>query len=779
MDDERFDDVKSINLDRLPGSPSTQPATKSSLCAMAIAESSSDETTLASFDDDDDKRAWKSPKDADKRVGQQSPKKVQWQHPIQKTLQFHNNHDCTPSIRDATDKLLDLVEGSACKFNTKKSESSKRLEILESNVLENKKSAVWDAVDDNSRSESRNHPERISFVNGSFDFNPDHGKGVAFSSDDRFFDLEDELGNIRQQRSTGSEFFSKYKDWLRGSGSVFDRETPNLEREYRHSKNCKSLASEIVIRRYKKNESHPALPPDIKRKPHKTGSKANKAVPETVNISPKTEVNLRSLHQVFSGLTPSPGGRKCFHDESFADEKIPKTCMLSISPVLASKTRKIFKRLAFAHSASTLSTSMMTGESRQLHTPENNLENSAKASFYFADNRNSYVAYFQRGDDAHKCVDLYEQPSPSIFPTLESEVVVRIEASTISKADCFVRSGLWWGEDSMSKLTLPIVPGVAFCGIVHQIDKRRHRSGLKRGDRVIALVRVGANARHLCVHTDRVIKVATDLTDVRSLACLPEVYLTAFQSLNIIRKNSCRYRSSSLTGKSILVLGGETLLGRAVLELACASNAATVYATAPKSQFNLIEQWGAVPLEENPHHWFSLLKGRLDMLISVKDSTSDESELKSEHAQALNRKGIIVEVGKPERKERLMISLDNLETCGTEMDRKLYHYNVFDAWEKDPKQAKRDLSHLLNMLQKGFIRPKILKTVPLSKVAMVHNFLESKCRDGFMLCEPWANSARREISTSGIGFHGELASFPVGDGRKRKKNITESQRVAI
>jgi len=60
----------------------------------------------------------------------------------------------------------------------------------------------------------------------------------------------------------------------------------------------------------------------------------------------------------------------------------------------------------------------------------------------------------------------------------------------------------------------------------------------------------------------------------------------------------------------------------------------------------------------------------------------------------------------------------------------------------DSKQAKRDLAHLVQLVEEGSIHPKILDSVSLGKVARAQEEIETKKVNGFVLCEPWVHTKR-------------------------------------
>ena len=75
------------------------------------------------------------------------------------------------------------------------------------------------------------------------------------------------------------------------------------------------------------------------------------------------------------------------------------------------------------------------------------------------------------------------------------------------------------------------------------------------------------------------------------------------------------------------------------------------------------------------------------------------------------------------------------------MDRS-FAFNVFDSWDADPKLCKRDLEHLLELLEDHHLKPDILERVPLSKVGKVHSILETKKIPGFIVCSAWMTESQ-------------------------------------
>jgi NADPH:quinone reductase len=446
--------------------------------------------------------------------------------------------------------------------------------------------------------------------------------------------------------------------------------------------------------------------------------------------------------------------------------EVQKMCM---PPIFAKKIA--MKNIKLSQSLSSTQ-SVKTSAIRSLRKNANNesvsqhKEDGHEYDYDYESNTHAYIAYFRRGTKATDSIRLYEQPIPIAFPTLEQEVVVRIEASTISGTDIQIRRGDFWGENGPQQLNLPIVPGVSFAGIVSQVSQSAYRTGLNIGDRVISLVQVGANSRHLCVNSKYLVKVPDEIKDPHSVACLPETYLTAFQALHIGQKNGARYRKTSLAGKLILVLGGGSTLGKALIEVSVAAGCETVYATEKEKHFEAISEKGGAPLGRDQKQWCSILSQKVDIIVGI-DNSVGKSELSQEHIDLLARNGRVILLCRPGLHNKSAIDLDKQPELAR-TGRILYRYNVFDSWEDDLKLCKRDLGHLLKLYRDGSLRPRILERIPLFRVAKAQDLMEGKKLSGFILCEPWIKGKNKGEDATEFGVYAESASKssdvePMGD----------------
>jgi NADPH:quinone reductase-like Zn-dependent oxidoreductase len=245
------------------------------------------------------------------------------------------------------------------------------------------------------------------------------------------------------------------------------------------------------------------------------------------------------------------------------------------------------------------------------------------------------------------------------------------------------------------------------------------------------------------------VKVPGNITlEASKLACLPEIYLSAFQALHINQNSSSRYRKNSLSGKSIMFVGGPTAFGQAIIELGVDSGASVVYATATKvKQFQRIIEMGGIPLSDNPTEWLPSINQQIDILIGCAgDVLKDTDPLTYDHLNVLKKKGQLILLGGPGAPNDYPVIHPGKAQCLVDVFKILKRavkHNVFENWERDMKQGKRDLSHLISLMSKGVLKPKILERISLSKVSKAEEIVEARRLHGVIICEPWIQEKQR------------------------------------
>ncbi len=336
-------------------------------------------------------------------------------------------------------------------------------------------------------------------------------------------------------------------------------------------------------------------------------------------------------------------------------------------------------------------------------------------------------------------------------PALTDLCCLFTKASTISETDCIIRQGFWWGAE---RPPMANTPGVNVVGKVFQVKPQVElQHGLRISETVISLTKWGGNSRYVAIEPKKLVKVSNGI-DPAEAACLPEIYLAAFQVLHLSQSAKMRYDRSSLRGKSILIVGSmANNTGKAIIELALHAGVANIYATAKQKHWKTLISFGVMPLSPEPLDWIARLEGTIDLVLASNGGLRED--VTPIHFRALRPKtgrliicgrrvvGNDVPVGDSEDTPTSLVCTK--QKAITRMMNSSYAYDVFEQWEKNLELCKRDLEHLLGLLQQGVIQPKILDRVPLGKVMRAHELLESKRLSGFLVCEPWMKSKKRAI----------------------------------
>jgi len=347
---------------------------------------------------------------------------------------------------------------------------------------------------------------------------------------------------------------------------------------------------------------------------------------------------------------------------------------------------------------------------------------------------NKAVVYQTFNDDPENSLEVYKFISSVALPDNANDVFIKVQASTVSFSDCLIRQGLWWGS---GKACLPATPGVDVVGRVCSLSQSASdRYGIQPNDYVAALIRCGGNARYVKTHASSLVRVPKEV-DPASAACMVETYLTAFQSLHVGEDHDRRYRTDQYVGKSVLVIGGISMVGQAMIELAQLAGASRVYATATAKHHKFLKRIGAIPLSIGIDEWLLLpfVKANMDIIVDaycVDHYTTTAAALKPGGKMVCIR-------SKPSRDEQSLIwHVDaRSRTARFHGETTICTYDVYESWEANLALCQTDLTHLFRMLQSGSIKPPIADCFSLAKVSEIHQLLEARRVQGFFVCKPW------------------------------------------
>mmetsp|Transcript_14812 Transcript_14812/g.17243 ORF Transcript_14812/g.17243 Transcript_14812/m.17243 type:complete len:405 (-) Transcript_14812:539-1753(-) len=323
----------------------------------------------------------------------------------------------------------------------------------------------------------------------------------------------------------------------------------------------------------------------------------------------------------------------------------------------------------------------------------------------------------------------------------QDEVVIRIEASTVSSIDCQIRNGTYPWKFGQ-KPPFPIVPGVDCVGVVVSCGSLAGKSGIEPGDRVASFLMHGCNAKYIVAKFYDLVRVPENVDPFQAVALI-RTYTAAFQALMGGIHGHGRYSRKPLFQKKVLVVGPCGTFERALVELSIFLGAKRVYFSAHSSNQShdmYIRLLGAKPLSDDPEEWSDTIQGKIDIAI---DSICID---RYEHTYStLDEDGILVAAGMQEieRGDDLVSNIEKIWTRTTiAVDAHCTYYHGFvHTWEKNRKQCMKDIIYLFNLLEKGKIKPKIASRIPLVKIAAAQEQLEQNIesveRRGIIVVDPW------------------------------------------
>jgi NADPH:quinone reductase len=146
-------------------------------------------------------------------------------------------------------------------------------------------------------------------------------------------------------------------------------------------------------------------------------------------------------------------------------------------------------------------------------------------------------------------LDVDQVPRPSLK---DGEVLVRVEACSVNRADLLQRRGLYPPPPGASAIM-----GLDFAGLV--VEMAPDVSGWEPGQRVFGIVAGGGYGRYAAVAADHLVAIPKNL-DFVGAAAAAEVFFTAFFNLFMEARIEA--------GETLLLHGGGSGVGTAAIQLA-------------------------------------------------------------------------------------------------------------------------------------------------------------------------------------------------------------------
>ncbi len=315
----------------------------------------------------------------------------------------------------------------------------------------------------------------------------------------------------------------------------------------------------------------------------------------------------------------------------------------------------------------------------------------------------------------------------------EDEVLVKVEATTISTRDCLERLRRDNDEDLCSESW---VPGHEIVGRVVRVGRE---SRFLKNRRVAALLPAGGGcSRYVRCHIGNLIAVP-ERAPSQDIVYLLSTYLTAYQCLEQsveVDQTSCHDpfkmteclqvvdeegeslntgRRSPLFRKSVLIAGAGSPVGLALIDVARHAGA-NVYALSHSENEQKIKQMGLregrwYPLFQKDE-WEAKWSGKMNLIV---DAVGDYGNYSSFY-EVMRSGGRFVRTNTTSAGENVVpvpmrggaqhFSLLK-HFKGSHINRMAVDYNIFDSFEEDKKLFAEDLTYLFHLLRSGKIKRRV------------------------------------------------------------------------
>lgn len=290
------------------------------------------------------------------------------------------------------------------------------------------------------------------------------------------------------------------------------------------------------------------------------------------------------------------------------------------------------------------------------------------------------------------------------------EILIRVKAFGINRAEIYMRKGVW-GEVAR-------VSGIECVGVVEFDPNGR----LQKGSKVIALMggmgrtRNGSYAEFTCVPEENVVSLATEM-DWASMAAIPESYATAY---------SCLYENLNLQkNQTLLIRGGTSSLGQASINIAKNLGVRVLATTRNQERVNFLKELGAdTVLVENPILNEAVREIYPEGVDAVLDLVGNSTFIDS--MKMVRRGGNVCIGGFLGGSDP--ISFNVLSSLAPGVNLSFFASFMFGT--KEYSLNKIPFEQIFKLAEDGYYQAKPVKTFSFDELPLAHKFLESNEANG-------------------------------------------------
>ncbi len=293
-----------------------------------------------------------------------------------------------------------------------------------------------------------------------------------------------------------------------------------------------------------------------------------------------------------------------------------------------------------------------------------------------------------------------------------SEVLVRVRASALNRADLLQRRGLYPAPPGVPA----DIPGLEFAGEVAEIGSAVQL--WKPGDGVMGLIAGGAQAQYLVAHERTLAEIPSNLS-YEQAAAIPEAFITAYDSL---------WKQAALRpGERVLIHAVASGVGLAAAQLARALNATAFGTSRSRDKLERAKAFGLAggffvshsPGPDDGKSWAD--SGPFDVVIDLVGGPYINASL-----HALASRGRIMLIGamggaKSEVDFGLSMS-KRASTIGTMLRGR--------PLEEKISITRSFASEVLPLIQKGILQSVIDSTFHITDIRLAHERMESNANFG-------------------------------------------------
>lgn len=317
-------------------------------------------------------------------------------------------------------------------------------------------------------------------------------------------------------------------------------------------------------------------------------------------------------------------------------------------------------------------------------------------------------------------LELVERP---LRPPRPGEVRVRVSSCGVGFTDVIMRVGHYPYAPKK-----PFVPGYEVVGVVDAVGPGVDT--LEVGQKVAALTVHGGYSEYLYREAEHFVPVPDGLDDAEVVSLVLN-YVTAYQMLH--RKARVR------EGDTILVTGAAGGVGSALLDLGRVAKL-RVYGAASPAKHGIVEDLGGIPIDYHTQDFAEVIReqvpGGADAAF---DGVGGESLKRC--LAALKPGGALVSYGftsKASSRFGTIAGIVSMLARSRLSSRRGTFYGITHEYRKDMRPFLEDLPKLLELLERGRIRPRIAQRLPFTEVARAHRLLEGGAVQGKLVLSCWS-----------------------------------------